>query len=81
MENSITARGDMTTGPIWRKLLLFFVPTWFGVVFQQLYNTADTIIVGRFVGTGALAAVGVCCTLVMFIGGVVAGITSGAAVV
>lgn len=81
MENGITARGDMTAGPIWRKLLLFFVPTWFGAVFQQLYNTADTIIVGRFVGTGALAAVGVCGTLVMFIGGVVAGIASGAAVV
>ena len=47
--------GGMTEGVIWQQLLLFFMPTWFGTLFQQLYNTADTVIVGRFVGTGALA--------------------------
>ncbi len=81
MAGGKAARGDMTVGPIWQKLLLFFFPTWFGAVFQQLYNTADAVIVGRFVGTGALAAVGVGGTLVMFIGGVVAGLASGVAVV
>lgn len=81
MEQANSQRQDMTAGPIWQKLLLFFFPTWFGAVFQQLYNTADAVIVGRFVGTGALAAVGVGGTLVMFIGGVVAGIASGATVV
>lgn len=50
--------GSMTEGVIWQQLMLFFVPIWFGTLFQQLYNTADTVIVGRFVGTGVLRAVG-----------------------
>ena len=49
---------DILTGSIPRQLLAFFLPIWFGTLFQQLYNTADTLIVGNFVGTQALAAVG-----------------------
>ena len=49
---------DILTGSIPKQLLLFFLPIWFGTLFQQLYNTADTLIVGNFVGTQALAAVG-----------------------
>ena len=49
---------DILTGSIPKQLLLFFLPIWFGTLFQQLYNTADTLIVGNFVGTNALAAVG-----------------------
>ena len=49
---------DMTRGTIWKLLLEFAVPMAIGLVFQQLYNTVDTIIVGRFVGKEALAAVG-----------------------
>ena len=45
------------TGSIPRQLLLFFFPIWLGTMFQQLYNTVDTLIVGNFVGTQALAAV------------------------
>lgn len=45
-------------GPITRQILLFFFPIVFGTFFQQLYNTVDTIIVGRFIGTNALASVG-----------------------
>ena len=45
------------TGNIPRQLLLFFFPIWLGTMFQQLYNTVDTLIVGNFVGTQALAAV------------------------
>ncbi len=45
-------------GVIWKQLLIFFFPILFGTFFQQLYNTADTVIVGRFVGANALAAVG-----------------------
>ena len=41
------------TGSIPRQLLLFFFPIWLGTMFQQLYNTVDTLIVGNFVGTGA----------------------------
>ena len=49
--------GDITQGVIWKQLLAFFFPLWFGTFFQQLYNTVDTVVVGRFVGKTALAAV------------------------
>ena len=45
-------------GTIWKALLAFFFPILFGTFFQQLYNTVDAVIVGRFVGKEALAAVG-----------------------
>lgn len=73
--------GSMTEGVIWQQLLLFFIPTWFGTLFQQLYNTADTVIVGRFVGTGALAAVGATSTLVLLVVGFATGLSSGSAVI
>ena len=41
--------GSITEGVIWKQLLLFFFPILFGTFFQQLYNTVDAIIVGRFV--------------------------------
>ena len=47
--------GDITQGVIWKQLLAFFFPLWFGTFFQQLYNTVDTVVVGRFVGKTALA--------------------------
>ena len=49
---------DMTRGPILKQLLLFAVPLLFGNIFQMLYNTVDSIVVGNFVGKEALAAVG-----------------------
>ena len=49
---------DLTTGTVWKKLLIFFLPIAAGTIIQQLYNAADGLIVGRFVGTNALAAVG-----------------------
>lgn len=52
------AKFDLTEGVIWKKLLLFFLPIAAGTLFQQLYNTVDAVVVGKFVGTGALAAVG-----------------------
>ena len=52
MQNAITE------GVIWKQLLMFFFPIVLGTFFQQLYNTADAIIVGKFVGKEALAAVG-----------------------
>ena len=48
----------MTEGPIWRNLLFFALPLMVGNLFQQLYNTVDSIIVGNFVGKEALAAIG-----------------------
>ena len=46
---------QITEGVIWKQLLIFFFPILFGTFFQQLYNTADAIIVGNFVGKEALA--------------------------
>ena len=47
----------MTEGVIWKKILFFALPIFFGNLFQQLYNTADSLIVGNFLGSEALAAV------------------------
>ena len=49
---------QITEGVIWKQLLYYFFPILFGTFFQQLYNTADAVIVGQFGGAGALAAVG-----------------------
>ena len=51
-------RQDLTTGSVWQKLVIFFLPIAAGTIIQQLYNAVDGLIVGRFVGTNALAAVG-----------------------
>ena len=64
---------DMTTGSTWKLLLSFAVPLLIGNLFQQLYNTVDSLVVGNFVGTEALAAVGsttsIINTMVMFFNG------------
>ena len=52
------SRNDLTVGTVWKKLLVFLLPIAAGTIIQQLYNAADGLIVGRFVGTNALAAVG-----------------------
>ena len=49
---------DLTTGTVWQRLLMFFLPIAAGTCIQQLYNAVDGLIVSRFVGTVALAAVG-----------------------
>lgn len=72
---------DILTGSIPRRLLAFFLPIWFGTLFQQLYNTADTLIVGNFVGTNALAAVGATGAFVNLLVGLFVGLCSGAGVV
>lgn len=51
-------QNQITEGVIWKQLLLFFFPILLGSFFQQFYNTIDMVVVGRFVGTGALASVG-----------------------
>ncbi len=53
-----TDRNDLTEGSVWKKLLVFFLPIAAGTIIQQLYNAVDGLIVGRYVGTNALAAVG-----------------------
>ncbi len=53
-----SASVDMTTGPIMKEIVFFALPLMLGNLFQMMYNTADTIVVGNFVGKEALAAVG-----------------------
>ena len=55
--NETSSKNEITSGIIWKQLLLFFFPILLGSFFQQLYNTIDAVIVGRFVGKNALAAV------------------------
>ena len=72
----------ITDGVIWQQLLLFFFPILFGTFFQQLYNTADAVIVGHFVGKEALAAVGgTTGTLINLLVGFFVGLSSGATVI
>ena len=73
--------GDITQGVIWRQLLAFFFPLWFGTFFQQLYNTVDTLVVGRFVGKVALAAVGSTGVIVNLTVGIFTGLSAGAVVI
>lgn len=58
MSKTNLGKNQITEGIIWKQLLIFFVPIAVGTLFQQLYNTVDAIIVGRFVGKEALASVG-----------------------
>ena len=76
-----TSEHSITTGSIWKPLLLFFFPILFGTFFQQFYTTIDTIIVGRGVGKQALAAVGVCAPFINLLVGFFTGLSSGAGVV
>ena len=68
---------DMTKGSPLKLILKFLVPVLLGCVFQQLYNMVDTIIVGKGVGSDALAAVGATGTIVFFILGFMNGLTTG----
>ena len=68
---------DMTKGPILSAILKFTIPLFIGNMFQQFYNMADTVIVGRFVGEGALAAVGSTGTVMFLLMGFAVGMTSG----
>ena len=77
-----TKANGITEGSIFGQLLLFFFPILFGTFFQQLYNTADAVVVGRFVGKQALAAVGgSTSTLINLMVGFFVGLSSGATVV
>ena len=81
-ENVIGKENKIVTGVIWQQLLLFFFPILFGTFFQQLYNAADAVIVGRFVGKEALSAVGGGTgTLIQLLVGFFVGLSSGATVI
>ena len=72
---------DLTTGNITGRLLQFALPMMLGNLLQQLYNVADTLIVGRFLGADALAAVGSSYTLMTFLTSVLLGLCMGSGAV
>ncbi len=72
---------DMTSGVIWKQLIAFSVPMMIGLLFQQMYNTVDTLVVGQFVGKEALAAVGSVGSIINTLVGVFNGLSVGATVV
>jgi len=72
---------DMTQGNPTRLIISFAIPMLIGNIFQQIYNVADTIIVGRFLGASALAGVGSTGTLTCFLTALVIGLCNGAGLV
>lgn len=68
---------DLTQGPITKKILLFALPLICGNLLQQMYNIADTWVVGRFLGADALAAVGSSYTLMTFLTSILLGLCMG----
>ena len=71
----------MTSGTIWKEILLFSIPLILGNLFQQLYNIVDSIIVGNVVGSSALAAVGASGAIIQLLVGFCIGASAGAGVV
>lgn len=71
----------MTSGSIWKHMTYFALPLMLGNLFQQLYNTVDSLIVGNFLGSSALAAVSSSGSLIFMLIGFVSGISSGAGVI
>lgn len=80
--NERTDINKITEGVIWKQLLIFFFPILIGTLFQQLYNTVDAIIVGRFVGKQALASVGGSASVLSnLVIGFFTGLSAGASVI
>ena len=71
----------MTEGSIWKKLLMYSIPLILGNLFQQLYNTVDSIIVGNYIGSEALSAVGSSGSIINLLIGFCVGASAGAGVV
>ncbi len=80
LKNLFTAR-DMTQGPPWKRIMEFAMPMLIGNLAQQLYNTADSVIVGRYVGDNALAAVGSAAPILNLLLALFVGIATGAGIV
>ena len=78
---SLFAAKDMTQGAPWQRIAEFSVPMLLGNIAQQLYNTADSIVVGRYVGDNALAAVGSASPILNLLLALFVGIATGAGIV
>ncbi len=71
---------DLTEGNIFRQILIFSAPIFIGNLFQNLYNSVDSLVVGNFVGKGALAAVNTCAPISNLLVGFFTGMSAGASV-
>ena len=77
----VKAVKPMTSGSIWKRMTFFALPLLLGNLFQQMYNTVDSLIVGNFLGSSALAAVSSSGSLIFMLIGFLSGISSGAGVI
>ena len=71
----------MTEGTVWKRIVRFAIPVFIGQLFQQMYNTVDSLIVGKMIGTSALAAVTATGSIIYLIVGFFMGFSMGAGVV
>ncbi len=78
---SLFSAKDMTLGSPWKRIMEFSVPMLLGNIAQQLYNTADTVIVGIYVGDNALSAVGSASPILNLLLALFVGIATGAGIV
>lgn len=74
-------KNNLTEGAIWKRILFFAMPIFLGQVFQQLYNTFDSLIVGKYLGDEALAAVSSSGSLIFMMVGFFNGVAMGAGVI
>lgn len=72
---------DLLHGPIFKSLVIFAIPLLISNIFQQLYNTVDTMIVGNYLGDSSLAAIGSCASIYELLVGFALGIGNGLSIV
>ncbi|NTV89149.1 MAG: MATE family efflux transporter [Clostridiales bacterium] len=72
---------DMTEGVIWKQLVVFAIPLFLGLAFQNLYNIVDSIVVGKFVSSEALAAIGCSARIMSFMTAIFMGLSTGAGII
>ena len=80
MERKQSKTIDMTVGEPWRQIVLFTLPMLLGNIIQQLYNTVDSIVVGKYVGDNALAAVGSAAPIINLLLVLFIGVSTGATI-
>jgi len=71
---------DLTTGSPTRKIIAFAIPIFIGNLFQQIYSISDMFVVGRYLGKEALAAVGACSAVIIFLTSIIIGLCMGSGV-
>ncbi|MEG0410540.1 MAG: MATE family efflux transporter [Erysipelotrichaceae bacterium] len=79
--SDVKNKGLMSSGVIWKQILLFSIPLLLGNLFQQLYNTVDSMVVGNYIGSNALAAVGSSNPIINLLVSFFMGISTGAGVI